>query len=97
MADKAVDENEVICTNADYNEVPCDDTSAAWRLSRKEAKARADALAAPVPSTVPAEPAPEAPVEVVDEDEDDGENEIVFGKAQAQPPANKAKNGAASK
>jgi hypothetical protein len=96
MADKAVDENEVICTNADYNEVPCDDTSAAWRLSRKEAKARKDVLNAPVPSTVPEpEPAPEAPVEAADEEGDD--DEIAFGKAQAAPPANKAKNGAASK
>lgn len=78
MADK-VDENEVICVDAQYNEVDCADPAAAWHMSRKDAKEKAAAAAPAAPVVEPEAPA------VVEDEADDAEE-----KAVEVPPANKA-------
>lgn len=59
----------LICVDAAYNEVDCDDASAAFRVTPEEAKERAAAIkkAAEVPSTAPAEPAEPAEAAPVEE------------------------------
>lgn len=53
---------ELICTDASYNEVDCEDARAAWRMTREEAKAKGGKVskAKPAPAEEKAEPEPPA-------------------------------------
>lgn len=57
---KSEEQEGLICVDAGYNEVDCDDERSAFRVTPEEAKERAAAIkkAAEVPVTAPAEAEP---------------------------------------